>query len=435
MAGGARAHPDSMAAMRRVLTVLMVLMVLTARAEKPVDTMTGVFDSRTKTLSAEMESNPFAPPIIFMGTPDRLVVSFDRLEEDREFFRYSLEHCTAQWRPSGLVSSEFIEGFNEGTVEDYEYSRGTTQHYVNYRLAIPNEQMQPLISGNYLLKIYPENDPEAPIAQVRFSMCENTAPVVGADVTASTDKGFRREWQQVSFSVDTDRAYVEDPYNELFVAVSQNGRLDNETAVRQPLRMQGKLAVYEHRPELIFKAGNEYRRFEVVNTQYPTMGVERIEYAEPYYHFELYPDASRAEEGYLYDQTQHGRFRIREYNSDEPDTEADYVVVHFALDAPDLPEGTAVFLDGDMVQRRFDEGSRMYRSPETGRYERALLLKQGAYNYQYLTARPGDRSGSTSRIEGDKWQTVNEYLIKVYHRRRGERYDRLIGVGAAVSDH
>lgn len=96
MAGGARAHPDSMAAMRRVLTALMVLLVLTARGEKPVDTMTGVFDSRTKTLRAEMESNPFAPPIIFMGTPDRLVVSFDRLEEDREFFRYSLEHCTAQ---------------------------------------------------------------------------------------------------------------------------------------------------------------------------------------------------------------------------------------------------------------------------------------------------------------------------------------------------
>lgn len=421
--------------LRLILPVLAAVFALSAAGqERPVDTMTGVFDESTKTLRVELEGNPFAPAIIYMGTPDRIIVSFDRLAEDREFFRYSLEHCTAQWRPSGLVTSEFIDGFNEATVDDYEYSRGTTTHYVNYSLAIPNEQMRPLISGNYLLKIYPENEPEEPIAQVRFSVCENTAPIIGADVTASTDKGFRREYQQVSFEVETERAAVDDPFNELFVAVSQNGRLDNETAVRRPLQMQGTRAVFEHSPELIFNAGNEYRRFEVVNTQYPTMGVEEIEYVHPYYHMSLYPDAPRRDEQYLYDSTQHGRFRIREYNSDEPDTEADYVVVHFTLDAPEMP-GTAVFLDGDLTQRRFDSGSRMLWNPETGRYERALLLKQGAYNYQYLTVGPGARSGSTSSIEGDKWQTVNEYLIKVYHRRRGERYDRLIGVGQTVSDH
>jgi hypothetical protein len=428
-----------MDAMTRLYIILALIIAgafsAAAQTSRAADTMTGVFDGRTRTLQATVDGNPFAPLILFAGTPDRLIVSFDRLAEDREYFRYSLEHCNARWQPSGLVDSEFIDGFNEASVDDYEFSRGTTTHYVNYRLSVPDERMRPLISGNYLLKIYPEDNHDAPVAQVRFSICENTAPVIGADVSAATDKGFRNRFQQVNFDVDTERAAVDDPFNDLFVTVSQNGRLDNETAVSVPLRVQGARAVFEHKPELIFNAGNEYRRFEVINTQYPTMGVESIEYADPFYHMNLYTDAPRADVQYLYDSTQHGRFRIREYNSDESDTEADYVVVHFALDAPELGPDAAVFIDGDLTYRRFDDASRMYFNPATGLFERAMLLKQGAYNYQYLTVAPGARSGATAPVEGDKWQTVNEYIIKVYHRRRGERYDRLIGTGAAISDH
>ena len=45
----------------------------------------------------------------------------------------------------------------------------------------------------------------------------------------------------------------------------------------------------------------------------------------------------------------------------------------------------------------------------------------------------GSTAGLTARIEGDKYQTVNEYLVRVYHRRQGERYDRFIGYGIAFS--
>lgn len=399
-----------------------------------VDTMTGVFDEKTKTLEAHIDGYPFAPLVLNLGSPDRLIVSFDRLEEDREYFRYSLEHCNARWQPSGLVTSEFLNGYNEATIEDYEFSRATTVHYVHYTLSLPNEDMDPLISGNYLLKIYPEEDPDSPIAQIRFSVSENSAHVYNPEVTAATDRGYRNGFQQLSFEIDTEHARVDDPFNDMFVVISQNGRLDNERAVLHPLRLKGKTAIYEHMPELIFNAGNEYRRFEIVNTQYPTMGVENIAFVNPLYHIDLYEDEIRSGSDYLYDQTQHGRFFIREYNSRDSDIEADYIMVHFTLDASEMPE-KAVFIDGDFTYRRFDPSSRMFYNPSTDRYEGSFLLKQGAYNYQYLTIKPGDRSGDTSTIEGDKWQTVNEYVIKVYHRRRGERFDRLIGIGGIVSDY
>lgn len=422
-----------MSRMRYILFTVIAVMASAVSASRPADTMTGIFNDRIRSLQIRPEGARFGPPIILLDSPDRIRIDFDHLAEDREYFRYSLTHCTATWQPSGLVDSEFIDGFNEGTIDNFDYSQATTTHYVHYSLTIPNEQTMPLISGNYLLKIYPEDAPDSTVVQCRFMVSEQTAPVA-ADVSPRTDVDFNNSHQQVSVIVDTERAAVDDPFNDLLVVVQQNGRLDNEAAVRQPLRVAGTKAIFEHLRPLIFDAGNEYRRFEILSTEYPGMGVDDIGYASPYYHFRLAEDQSRAGEPYLYDSTQHGGFVIREYNSSESDTEADYGVVHFSLDYPETP-GLMIFLDGDMVQRRFDPASQMFFNNATGRYERALLLKQGAYNYQYLAVPPDARRGYTSVIEGDKYQTVNDYLVKVYHRRRGERYDRLIGVGTTVSDH
>ena len=45
----------------------------------------------------------------------------------------------------------------------------------------------------------------------------------------------------------------------------------------------------------------------------------------------------------------------------------------------------------------------------------------------YLWVPDGSTVGQTGRIEGDHYETVNEYLVKVYDRPMGERYDRLVG--------
>lgn len=393
---------------------------------KPVDTMTGSFDERIRSMQLTLNDNFFAPPVIMLGSDDRLTFSFDELSDDRSFFRYRLVHCNADWQPSALVNNEFIDGFNEAAVDDYAFSHSTTVHYTNYRFSVPNPDMTPLVSGNYLLQLYDESDPDRVLAQWRFMVAEQKASV-SADVSSRTDKDYNETHQQLSIAVSTERPDVADPFNDLIVMIQQNGRLDNEVAIRHPLRMSGRTAVYEHLPALIFDAGNEYRRFETVSVNYPGMKIDNIQYLHPYYHATLEADLPRADQPYLYDSTQSGRFKIREYDSDDSDLAADYVVVHFSLDSPELPD-TKIFLDGDLVNRRFDESSRMTYNPVFQRYEKALLLKQGSYNYQYLAVPPGKNRGYTAQIEGDRYQTVNEYLIKVYTRRPGDRYDRLIGL-------
>lgn len=417
--------------MRQTLLALLSTIALLCTAQAH-DTMTGIFDESIKSLQVHLDGDDFAMPVVVLNSDDRIKIEFDQLADDREYFRYTLEHCTASWRPSGLVDSEFLDGFNEGTIDDYDFSRATMVHYVHYSLTIPNEQVAPTISGNYLLKIYPESDPDNIVLQCRFMVSEALVPIA-MQASAQTDVDYNAGHQQLSISVDTEGASIDDPFNDLLVVAGQNGRLDTEVALRQPLKMTGTKVVYEHQMPLVFDAGNEYRRIETVSDQYPGMGVNHIEFHHPYYHYILDPDMPRAGDAYVYDQTQHGRYFVRQYGSSESDVDADYGVVHFTLDLPEQP-GTMIFLDGDFVQRRFDENSRMQYNSSTGRYERALLLKQGAYNYQYLAVPPGAKRGYTAQIEGDKYQTVNEYTVRVYTHRRGERYDRLLGTASIVND-
>lgn len=390
--------------------------------------MTGCINERIKSLQVQLNGFPLDYPILVLNTDNQLIFSFDHLTEEREYLRYELIHCNANWQPSNLVDSEFLDGFNQADIEYYDYSQLTTTHYVHYEFVIPNEDMSPRLSGNYLVRVYPENDPDDTWLQCRFMVSEQSAELK-VSMSTRTDVDTNKEHQQLEIIVDTQRARVRDPFNDLTVMIQQNGRYDNEVALTHPLRLADlNTAVFAHDAKLIFEAGNEYRRVETISTKYPTMGVEEIQYHEPYYHMLLQVDEPRNENMYLYDQTQHGRFFIREYNSSQSEIEADYVVVHFRLDLGGEKKNEVIFLDGDFVNRRFNPESLMTFNRATGLYERNMLLKQGAYNYQYLSVPDGANRGYTAPIEGDKYQTNNEYLVKVYARHPGERYDRLIGV-------
>ncbi len=419
--------------MIRILLCIAIIMAAITASARNTDTMTGIFNDRVKTLQVRgADGNIFTPPVVMLGAGDFLNISFDHLSDDRQYLRWRVLRCDANWQPSQLVESEYLDGFNESVIEDYAFSGPTTVHYVHYSFRFPNADISPKISGNYLIQVYPESDPDNVWLQTRVMVSEQSAPI-SATVTSRTDIDYNEGHQQLSVAVDLERAAVADPFNDIKVMISQNGRADSEIAMVHPMRMSGKSAIYEHSRPLIFPAGNEYRRFEVSNINYPGMGVEQISYYEPYYHFKLFTDAPRADLNYSYDETQNGRFMVREYNSADSDTEADYVVVHFSLDMPEQP-GTMIFIDGDMTNRRFDAESMMQYNASTGLYERALLLKQGHYNYQYLAVPPGGSKGLTATVEGDKYPTVNEYTIKVYTRGPLDRTDRLIGITQITSE-
>lgn len=412
---------------RHITAIIAVILACIQTTAAKENTLTGIFSEDFRTITTAVNGERMAPPVIGLDGNETLTIGFDALREERDYLRYSIYHCDADWSLSDLVDTEVFDGFNYADITDYAFSRATAVHYVHYTITLPNEDFQFRLSGNYLLRVYPENEPDDILLQVRFMVTEGVANI-GGDVSSRTDTDYNDRHQQLNLAVDLNKYPVRDMFNDLTLVVTQNGRHDNEVTVNHPARVSGGTAIYEHQKDLIFPAGNEYRRMETVQQTYPGMGVEEIAFHEPYYHHILKLAEPRHSRPYSYDQTQHGRYFVREYNSTESDTEADYCVVHFTLKMLPLLDAD-VYLDGDLTYRHFDDSSKMKYDEEAGVYHKALLLKQGAYNYQYLALpHSGKGRARTADVEGDFHQTVNEYEVKVYYRAPGERYDRLLGV-------
>ncbi len=418
--------------LRTYFALLLLLATYTSvlsQSGNPYHTRTFGFDWRT--LQVFVDENPLAAPIITLGEANRINISFDLIAEDVTYLQYSIIHCDANWLPSQLSDLEYMDGLNTNDVDDYAFSTNTFAHYVNYRLSIPNEDVQLTKSGNYVVLFYPENEPENVVAQACFSVTEQNV-IVAANATSRTDIDYNAEHQQVEIAIRHPYYPIQDPFNDLKVVVTQNSRTDNEVVVTRPLRVMNNEIFFEHNQSLIFPAGNEFRRFEMVSVHYPGMGVVEQQYYDPYYHATLATDYPRNGMNYLFDHTQYGRYVVRESDAADSNLEADYIAVHFTLDCNQQRNGD-IYIGGNLNYNLYDDNSRMQYNEETQQYERVLFLKQGSYNYMYMFVPHGSSRALSSTIEGNYYETVNEYVVKVYHRPPGSRYDRLIGVAICYS--
>ncbi len=383
------------------------------------------YGGRLKTMKVMKEGEFMAAPSIRLGSDERIVVNFDEWSDDYSDLQYRLVHCGPDWEPSGLLESEYLDGFNIADIDDWAFSSNTFVHFVNYRLEIPNEQMNPLLSGNYKLQIFERDDPDEIIGEARFTVSEQSADVL-AGVTTQTDRGLNTEWQQLELRVQPTDVKIDDPYSMIRVDITQNNAPYTTSTLLTPSRMEGKDIIYSHQPGLIFKAGNEFRRFETIRTNYNDMNVDSMRFLSRNYHAWLTPDTERESKQYSYDQTQQGRFLVREYNSTDSDLGADYVTVHFMLDTPEAVNAD-VYVEGEFTGYRHDDSSRMRYDYNRGAYMLEMPLKQGSYNYRYVAVpRNGNRVPDPSLIEGNKYETRNEYRVQVWYRPIGARYSRLI---------
>jgi len=386
---------------------------------------TKVYSNLVKSLRVEVVDKLISEPFIELNGDQLLEVNFDVLNQAQGRYTYTIIHCNADWTKSMLSPIEYMDGFQRMPIDDYAQAINTTTHYTNYRLFLPNENIRFKVSGNYVIQVFSEDEPDRMLFSARFAVYEPLVSI-NATVSSNTDISFNRDYQQLSFQINTDKFPISFPQSELKIFVSNNNRTDNIVTGLQPSSIANNRLTYEHNRNLIFEAGNEYRRIEFLTHRYNGMRIEKIQYFDPYYHAVVMPDQSRARQSYQYDQDQNGRFFVRCLNCQEPDNEADYYIVHFAYVSPLIPNGN-IYMNGNLFQNRLDENSRMDYNSETKQYEKAVLLKQGHYNYQYLMVPNGETKGQLAVTEGNFFQTENEYTITVFYRPFGGRYDRLIG--------
>lgn len=379
-----------------------------------------------KTLIVMANNDFLAPPVVNMLQNEEIVVKFDKLSIDEPRLRYRVVHCNADWTPSDVSDVEYLSGFNNQIIDDYRYSENTTVNYIHYQLKFPNNDMQLKLSGNYVVEVVEDSNPDYLLLTACFSVLDPKVHIRSA-VTGNTDIDFNREHQQLSFEISHPQLNLYNPKEELQVLVRQNNRVDNERQNIQPTYIQLNKLVYDHNRALIFEAGNEYRRFETVSRYYNGLNVYSTFYEAPYMQAPLLLDAFRSKKVRQYDKDQNGRFFIRNADEYDSDVQSDYFMVHFSLAAQ--PMGGDIFLNGDFTYNTFSDWFRMEYDAQTNEYFASVLLKQGAYNYQYLS--PGLNGFSTEMVEGNYFDTENEYLILVYYRAPGRRYDQLVGMHQA----
>lgn len=366
-------------------------------------------------------------PILNINRGDSLILSFDELDEAPENYYYTLIHCNADWTPSDLLESEYLNGFTEEPIYHYESSFNTIQNYTHYEAIIPGENMQPTLSGNYLLIVFEEGKREQPVLSKRMMILDEKVRIEG-DVKRATLLDQRNYQHEIDFKVLHPAYEIDNPFGDIYPVITQNNRWDNAITGLPPVFVKNKELIYDFEEENLFDGGNEYRFFDSKSLRYLSERIKGISFENDTNKITLYTDKKRSFLRYsnLW-QDINGKRLIQVQEGTHNGTEAEYVLTHFSLPYEHQITHGTLYVFGQISDYGFPETHRLIYNDETGLYEADIYLKQGYYNYEYVLLKE-DGNAISSFIEGTHYETKNDYTIYIYHRPTGEQYDQLIGV-------
>jgi|AntDeeMinimDraft_5_1070356.scaffolds.fasta_scaffold00668_5 hypothetical protein len=366
-------------------------------------------------------------PIVELGQP--LKLEFDDLVGDEADYYYKIEHHNFDWKPSNLAKNEVITGYDNVRIFNYENSFNTLQIFSHYNLKIPNQYVKGLkVSGNYMIKIL--NSDDELVFSRKFIVYEDIVSVQ-VQTKRSRNVEFINTKQVVNFSVDGGKDFlITNPAQNLKTLIVKNNNLQNSIYNLKPQYNIGNKYIYKYDQKAAFWGGNEYLFFDNKDIRSSTINIQRIALDE-IYHTYLYPDENRFDNIYTYNPDINGNFVVRKLRSNQPNIEAEYNWVHFALPNQRDFEGQ-VYIYGNFNNYTLDKSTRMKLNTESGYFEGKRLFKQGFYNYKYVLKKP-DGSVNTIFFSNSFDETENQYVVLAYYRGVGGRYDRVIGVGSANS--
>ena len=383
-----------------------------------------IFTENIKTVQLYPENNPLSEAVLFLNEQQSLILKFDELDSDYRDFAYTLIHCDTKWQESDLSPNEYLDGYTEAYIQDYQFSQNTKVPFVHYNLSVPNYDIQIRYSGNYILKVYPEGEPENPIFTKKLYVA-NPLCSIGGNVLASSNPETRNTAQEISFKVNISALNSRFPSREITTQIQQNGRYDNQINQLEPLSIQDGILDFDLQKENIFLGLNTFRFFDFSSLTYNSEYVYSIDRIGNIDEVELLLAKKRIHTPYKNEPTQFGKFYIESKDYSNSDSEAEYALVHFLLSSENpYPDGDVYLIGGfDLWNTNhkltYDYTSKLYHAK--------ILLKQGFYSYQYALKKKGESKIDVAAIEGSFFQTPNSYFVRVYYRAPGTTFDQLVG--------
>lgn len=382
-----------------------------------------------KTVSFVQNGNNVVP-IFELGSTFEL--QFDDLFGNEANYYFDITHCDYNWKPTDIPKTDFIRGFDNQRITDYVNSFNTLQVYSHYRLAFPNQFTTQLrLSGNYILKIL--NEDKEVVFSRKFILYEEHS-TVAAQVKRSRNLSNIDYMQNLEFTILSNDIAFQTPLQNVRVVLLQNG--DFNTAIKNipPQYTIGNQLVYKYGQETLFWGGNEFLYFENKDIRAANNNVGKVGSNNDIYNSYLYTNAARANQIYTNYEDVNGNFVVKNINGSNNEIEADYAWVYFTLSAPTFRSNNKdIYVTGMFNNYSLSAENKMDYNQDKGVFEKAIMIKQGFTNFQYKIA---DKKGIVdyeNAIDGNFYQTENEYTILVYYKQSSDRYERVIGKGNANS--
>ncbi len=388
-----------------------------------------VYLPNIKTVQFHMNGFPTVYPILDLNSPSALILAFDDLDADVKNYSYTIVHCDMNWEPSNLSDMEYIDGFVEERITDVQFSFKTLIPFTHYRISLPNNNFKWTKSGNYLLKVYEDEDEKKLAITRRFMVVEPTVLITPQFVRPNVVSKLRTH-QEIDFVVDHQKLDIRNPLQEIRAVILQNGRWDNAVTNLPPLFIRPNQLLFDYQDKVIFPAGREFRFLDMRSLRGRTANIGAIERDDQGYYVTLLKDEKRFNQVYLSRQDINGNFVIETFDQQDPDLASDYANVLFTLYSPLPLIDTDLYLFGALTDWQLKPEYKMVYNSSVNGYVSKVLLKQGYYEYAYaaVDVQGKDKLPNLSEVEGDWYESENLYTILIYYHPFGERYDRIIGV-------
>ncbi len=391
-----------------------------------------VIHPNIKTVKLFKSGDAYSYPVIMLGSNEQLELHFDDMDADVKFYYYSFQLCNADWKPAQVQSFDYIRGFQSNRISTYRSSSITGVRYTHYQLFFPDKSLVPAKGGNYLLKVFLNDDTSKLVFTKRFLVVNPKASVSGLVAQPFSGATFQtHQLLRVNVAVQQGQISIFSPQDMKLLMVQNYDWATSVTADR-PTVYRGNYYEYSDEDLTVFPGGKEWRWIDLRSLRLRSDRMQKIEDNDSNSRVDVYvnPDADRRQQVYLYYRDANGLYSIENRDQANPWWQSDYAWVHFTFLPPGKKEmeGKELHLYGELTGYRRDENSRMTFNEEKGVYEKSLYLKQGFYNYNYVLKSPNPNGNSgIENADGNYWGTENVYMLLLYYRPFGGRADELVG--------
>lgn len=392
-----------------------------------------IYNSNIRTVKLHKYGDVTSYPVLVLNSMDQLELHFDDFDGDVKYYYYSFQLCNADWTPANVQSYDYIKGFQSNRISYYRNSSIVQTRYTHYQAIFPERNSTITKGGNYLLKVF-LNDNPSKLAFTRRFLVVNPKTSVSAQITQPFNANFFRTHQRVQVAVNTSNSQINTfSPQDLKVVVVQNNNWQASSVIDRPTIFRGNYYEYSDEENTTFQAGKEWRWIDLRSLRLMSERMERLVDSDTSSRIDVYvkPDGERSQQLYVYNRDINGSYFIENRDNSNPYWQSDYAWTHFTFIPPGnrAYEGKSVYVFGELTNYEQDDASRMEFNEEKGVYEKEIYLKQGYYNYSYVTRTNNKNveSPSLENTEGNYWGTENGYMIMVYYRPFGARADELIG--------